>query len=162
MKKLQQKYSFAVLNKIYPLAKRATKNKSRGSAGNNRKTGEVFLQNNSQKENIVELPSGLQYEIVENTDSKEFPSEISIITIHQRAKLLNGTILEDTYRKNEAEVVKLEELIEGLQEGIPLMPRGSRFKFWVPSDLAWGKNGTGNKIPPESVLFFDIRLIDFY
>lgn len=144
------------------MAKRATKNKSRGSAGNNRKTGEVFLKNNSQKANIAESNSGLQYEIVEKTNSDEYPMGQSIITIHQRAKLLNGTILEDTYRKNEPEIVKLEELIEGLQEGIQLMPKGSRFKFWVPSDLAWGKNGTGNKIPPESVLFFDIRLIDFF
>ena len=53
----------------------------------------------------------------------------------------------------------MEELIEGLQEGLQLMQEGSRFKFWVPADLAWGRKGTGNKIPPNAVLAFDIRLL---
>lgn len=85
-----------------------------------------------------------------------------MVTIHQRALLLNGTILEDTYRENKADEVAVNELIEGLQEGLCMMSKGSRYKFWVPADLAWGKKGTGNKIPPFAVLQFDIRLIDFY
>jgi FKBP-type peptidyl-prolyl cis-trans isomerase len=82
------------------------------------------------------------------------------ILIHQRALLLDGKILEDTYRQNKPDEVKMEELIEGLQEGLQIMGEGSRFKFWVPADLAWGKKGTGNKIPPNAVLSFDIRLVE--
>jgi FKBP-type peptidyl-prolyl cis-trans isomerase len=143
------------------LAKRETKNRSKGSAGNNRKLGDEFMQKNRQKHDVIETESGLQYSIIEKCD-RSVPVEESIVTIHQRALLLNGTLLEDTYRQNKPDEVKLSELIEGLQEGIQLMPKGSRFKFWVPAELAWGKKGTGNKIPPNSVLHFDIRLIDFY
>jgi FKBP-type peptidyl-prolyl cis-trans isomerase len=143
------------------VAKRETKNRKKGSAGNNRKTGEDFLQKNKQKDEVIETQSGLQYSIIEKTNN-QYPDTNSIVTIHQRALLLNGTLLEDTYKQNKPDELPLIELIEGLQEGIVLMPKGSRFKFWVPADLAWGKKGTGNKIPPFAVLHFDIRLVDFY
>jgi FKBP-type peptidyl-prolyl cis-trans isomerase len=143
------------------VGKRETKNKKKGSAGNNRKTGEDFLEKNRNKEGVYETGSGLQYSIIEKTED-EHPGEDSYVTIHQRALLLNGTILIDTYRENAPDEVLVKELIEGLQEGISMMGKGSRYKFWVPAELAWGKKGTGNKIPPYAVLQFDIRLIDFW
>ena len=85
-----------------------------------------------------------------------------VITVHQRCQLINGTIIEDTYRENETSEVKVKELIEGYQEGIQLMNKGARYKFFIPWELAWGKNGTGSKIPPYSMLIFDVRLIDFW
>ena len=88
------------------------------------------------------------------------PNIFDTVLIHQRALLLDGKILEDTYRQNKPDEVKVDELIEGLQEGLQMMSVGSRFKFWVPADLAWGRKGTGNKIPPNAVLSFDIRLVD--
>jgi FKBP-type peptidyl-prolyl cis-trans isomerase FkpA len=143
------------------LAKRDKKQRSKGSAGNNRKSGDDFLKNNHNKDGVIETDSGLQYLIVEETNGNK-PICDSIVTIHQRALLLNGSLLEDTYRQNKPDEVNINELIEGLQEGLQLMTKGSRFKFWVPSNIAWGRKGTGNKIPPNAVLFFDIRLIDFY
>ncbi len=143
------------------MGKRETKKQKKGSAGNNRKTGDDFLNKNRQKDDIFETDSGLQYSIIEKTKDEK-PGDESIVTIHQRALLLNGTILEDTYRENKPAEVAINELIEGLQEGICMMEKGSRYKFWVRSDLAWGKKGTGNKIPPYAVLQFDIRLVDFY
>lgn len=141
------------------MAKREKRGKSKSSAGYNQKTGDDFLKQNVQKEGVVETASGLQYKIVEELEGAK-PDEYSTVLIHQRALLLNGSILEDTYRKNEPDEVRVEELIEGLQEGLQLMGKGSRFKFWVPSDLAWGRKGTSNKIPPYAVLSFDIRLVD--
>ncbi len=141
------------------MAKREKRGKSKSSAGYNQKTGEDFLKQNVQKEGVVETASGLQYKIVEELEGAK-PDEYSTVLIHQRALLLNGSILEDTYRKNEPDEVRVEELIEGLQEGLQLMGKGSRFKFWVPSDLAWGRKGTSNKIPPYAVLSFDIRLVN--
>jgi FKBP-type peptidyl-prolyl cis-trans isomerase FkpA len=146
-------------NKV-KVGKRETKNKKKGSAGNNRKIGDDFLNKNRNKDGVYETESSLQYTIIEKTEGDQ-PCEENSITIHQRALLLNGTILIDTYRENESDEVNVNELIEGLQEGICMMSKGSRYKFWVPSELAWGKKGTGNKIPPYSVLQFDIRLIDF-
>jgi FKBP-type peptidyl-prolyl cis-trans isomerase len=143
------------------LSKRESKKRQKGSAGNNRKAGEDFLLRNRDKADVKETTSGLQYTIVELSEGDR-PDEWSKVKIHQRALLLNGTLLEDTYRQNQPDEVALNELIEGLQEGLQLMPKGSRFKFWVPSDLAWGRKGTGNKIPPNAVLHFDIRLLDFY
>ncbi|PRZ02257.1 FKBP-type peptidyl-prolyl cis-trans isomerase FkpA [Marinilabilia salmonicolor] len=140
------------------MARREKRQKSKGSAGNNRKSGEDFLEQNGKKPGVKETESGLQYTIVEEIEGEK-PDEWSTVEIHQRALLLNGTILEDTYRANQTSIVPLNELIEGLQEGLQLMSVGSRYKFWVPSDLAWGRKGTGNKIPPNAVLYFDIRLV---
>lgn len=143
------------------MARRETKKTNKGSAGNNRKSGEDFLSKNLKKEGVLETETGLQYQIVEDTNDNG-PDENSIITIHQRILLLNGNILADTYKENTPEEVNMNELIEGLQEGLLMMKKGSRYKFWIPSELAWGKKGTGNKIPPYAVLACDIRLIDFY
>lgn len=140
------------------MAKREKKQRNKGSAGNNRASGEEFLAQNAKKEGVVESDTGLQYSIVESTNGAK-PDEWSTVEIHQRALLLNGTLLEDTYRLNQTTEVKMNELIEGLQEGLQLMNVGSRFKFWVPSELAWGRKGTSNKIPPNAVLYFDIRLV---
>lgn len=141
------------------MGRREKKSRSKGSAGNNRKSGEDFLLQNSKKDGVVETDSGLQYLIVEEKEGIR-PGVSDTVKIHQRALLLDGKILEDTYRLNKPDEVKIEELIEGLQEGLQLMAVGSRYKFWVPSDLAWGRKGTGNKIPPNALLNFDIRLVE--
>lgn len=137
------------------------KRKNKGSAGNNRKTGEEFLIHNAQKEGVVETGSGLQYAVLDEVPG-QIPDLFCTVKIHQRALLLDGKVLEDTYRLNRPDEVKLEELIEGLQEGLQLMTEGSRYKFWVPSELGWGHKGTGNKIPPNVVIVFDIRLLEIF
>ena len=143
------------------MANRNKRDRSKGSAGNNRKKGEDFLAKNCKKEGGIETGSGLQYLIVEE-GAGERPDNKAFITVHQRCQLVNGTIIEDTYQENEPSEVKMEELIEGYQEGMQLMKKGARYKLFIPSELAWGKNGTGNKIPPNSVLIFDVKLIDFW
>lgn len=145
--------------KFRTMGRREKKSRNKGSAGNNRKTGEDFLRLNAKKEGVVTTESGLQYKVVEDKKGTS-PGLFDTVTIHQRALLLDGKILEDTYRQNKPDKVTIEELIEGLQEGLQLMGVGSRYKFWVPSDLAWGRKGTGNKIPPNAVLNFDIRLVE--
>lgn len=141
------------------MGRRNKSKKSKGSAGNNRKTGEDFLLRNVEKVEVIETETGLQYTVIEKTEGrKPFPEDK--VTIHQRALLLDGKILEDTYRQNEPDKVRIPELIEGLQEGLQLMGEGSRYRFWVPPELGWGRKGTGNKIPPNAVLMFDIRLLE--
>jgi len=143
------------------MAKREKRERNRGSVGNNRKIGEDFLLKNRAKAGISETNSGLQYQIIEKGKG-EHPDSKAHITVNQRCQLINGTLIEDTYKENEPSEVKMEELIEGYQEGIMLMNKGARFKFFIPSELAWGKQGSGSKIPPNSVLIFDVRLIDFW
>jgi FKBP-type peptidyl-prolyl cis-trans isomerase FkpA len=141
------------------MARREKKARSKGSAGNNRKAGEDFLRNNRQKKEVEETDTGLQYQVVEGVGGA-IPGINDTVKIHQRALLLDGKILEDTYRQNKPDEVAIDELIQGLQEGLQMMTVGSRYKFWVPADLAWGRKGTGNKIPPNAVLSFDIRLVE--
>ena len=141
------------------MAKRESKTKNKGAAGHHQKMGDDFLEQNRRKEGVIETSSGLQFLVVEEGSGAR-PDEWSTVLIHQRAQLLDGKILEDTYRQNKPDEVALKEMIEGLQEGLPLMTLGSRYKFWVPADLAWGRKGTSNKIPPFAVLAFDIRLVE--
>lgn len=141
------------------MAKREKRSRNKGSAGNNRKLGDDFLQTNATKADVEETLSGLQVMVVDKVDGAK-PSIGDTVKIHQRALLLDGKILEDTYRRNCPEEVQLNELIEGLQKGLQLMSVGSRYKFWVPAELAWGRKGSGNKIPPNAVLSFDIRLLE--
>ena len=136
------------------MARREKRTRNKGSVGNNRKTGEEFLLRNSNKEGVTETGSGLQFLVVEEKTGAK-PGMFDTVKIHQRALLLDGKILIDTYRDN-----KPDELIEGLQEGLQMMTEGSRYKFWIPAELAWGRKGSGNKIPPNAVLFFDIRLVN--
>ena len=138
---------------------RKEKNRKKSGAGHHRKFGEDFLSLNKAKEGIIKLPTGLQYKVVEEKEGTK-PGLFDTVVVHQRAMLLDGKILEDTYKQNKPTEVKMEELIEGLQDGLQLMSVGSRYKFWVPAELAWGKKGTSNKIPPYAVLAFDIRLIE--
>ncbi|NOR74844.1 MAG: peptidylprolyl isomerase [Draconibacterium sp.] len=141
------------------MARREKKARNKGSAGNNRKLGEDFLLQNSKKEGVTETHSGLQFLVVEEKNGAR-PGILDTVIIHQRALLLDGKILIDTYRLNKPDEVIVSELIEGLQEGLQLMSVGSSYKFWVPAELAWGRKGSENKIPPNAVLFFDIRLVD--
>lgn len=141
------------------MAKREKRSRNKGSAGNNRKLGDDFLRTNATKQGVEKTPSGLQFLVVDEVDGPK-PAIGDKVKMHQRALLLDGKILEDTYRRNCPEEVQLDELIDGLQEGLQLMSVGSRYKFWVPADLAWGPKGTGNKIPPNAVLCFDIRLVE--
>ncbi len=143
------------------MGQRSKRDRSKGSVGNNRKTGDTYLEKNRNKEGVYETESGLQYQIIEEGEGGT-PNEDSYITLHQRCQLVNGTVIEDTYKENEPSEAKMEELIEGYREGIKLMEKGARYKFFIPPELAWGKKGSGNKIPPNSVLIFDVRLIDFW
>jgi FKBP-type peptidyl-prolyl cis-trans isomerase len=135
--------------------------KSRGSSGNNRKAAEEFLLKNKTKDGIIETNSGLQYKIVEE-GSGDTPFEGCNVIIHQRCTLLSGKVIEDTYKENQPDEVPMNELIEGYREGLMAMKKGSRFKLFIPPELAWGKKGSGNKIPPYALLIFDVRLIDFW
>jgi len=143
------------------MAKREKRNKSRGSSGNNRKSGVDFLEKNSKKEGVVETDSGLQYIILEEGEGNH-PTEDCNVVIHQRCTLLSGKIIADTYKDNEPDEVPMCELIDGYREGLMLMKKGGKSKLFVPAELAWGKKGTGGKIPPNALLIFDVRLVDFW
>ena len=104
---------------------------------------------------------GLQYKVIEEGDGPA-PFDHCNVIVHQRCALLNGKVIEDTYKENEPDEVPIDELIEGYREALLLMKKGGKSRFYIPPDLAWGSKGSGHKIPPNSVLIFDVRLVDFW
>ncbi len=137
--------------------KKNKKPRGRGGAGQNRTAGEAYLAKNRQKPDVVETASGLQYTVREKGTGKS-PDEWSTVAVNQRILLVDGTVIKDTYHSVEMDRFSLEEAIDGLKEGLPLMKEGGKTRFVVPPNLAWGKRGAGLKIGPYATLIFDIRL----
>ncbi len=130
-----------------------------GSAGQNRKKSEDFLYQNLKKDSVHETASGLQYEVIKEGDGPR-PDLNSVVVVQQRAMLLGGKILDDTYKENKPMEFKLDETIEGYQEGLCMMKVGSRYKLYVPPELGWGKKGSGGRIGPFATVIFDIALVE--
>lgn len=139
--------------------KQTGKKRGRGGSGQNRAESEKFFAKNRQKPGVIETASGLQY-IAEQEGDGPKPGPNSTIVVNQRIMLVDGTVIKDTYHTGLKDEFSMTEAIEGLKEGIQLMSVGSKYKFFVPSDLAWGKRGAGAKIGPNAALIFDIRLED--
>ena len=140
------------------MARNKDKKKNKGSKGFHGKASNDFLEKNKCKEGIISTASGLQYEIIKKGDGQS-PIETDTVIVNQRALLLNGKALIDTYKSGEQSEFKVNEAIEGLQEGLLLMNVGDRFKFFIPPELAWGDKGSSSKIPPNAVIVFDVHLI---
>lgn len=135
--------------------------KQGGSSGQNRKQGDTFIDKYRKKEGVKETDSGLLYEIIKQGDG-ECPPHNANVTVHQRAMIANGKVLDDTYKENTPMEFCLSEVIEGYSEGLQMMPLGSRYKFVIPPDLAWGKKGSGGRIGPNAVVVFDVHLLEFW
>ncbi len=146
---------FNVIN----MSKGKGKKHNSGSSGQNRKKTEDFLLQNSKKEGIYETVSGLQYEIITETKGPK-PSDYNTVKVHQRAMLLGGKILDDTYKDATPLEFKLNETIDGYSEGLQMMSVGSRYRFYIPPELGWGKKGSGGRIGPYALTIFDVALIE--
>lgn len=121
--------------------------------------GIAFLAENKIKEGVMELPNGIQYQILKE-GSGEKPSPKSRIKAHYRGALLNGQEFDSSFKRNQPFTAPLQQLIRGWQEVIPLMPVGSLWRLWIPSELAYGDNGAGGSIPGGATLVFDIELLE--
>ncbi|WP_326498594.1 FKBP-type peptidyl-prolyl cis-trans isomerase [Catenovulum adriaticum] len=133
--------------------------KSKGSAGLNKKNSEAFLTKFSQHPDSITTESGLMYKIIEQAEQKTYPQLSDTVVINQRILLADGSVIADSYKAGLPETFALNEAIEGLREGILLMPIGARYEFVIPAELAWGKKGNRGKIGPNALLHFDVRLI---
>lgn len=136
----------------------SNKKLNKGSSGQNRKAGEDYLNKYRQKDGVQETASGLLYREVE-PGSGIAPTETDSVEVNQRIQLVGGKIIGDTYKEGIPDEFTMKEAIPGIREGLQLMQEGARFEFVVPPELAWGKKGVGNKIGPNAVLIFDIRLL---
>lgn len=121
--------------------------------------GAEFMASNKQAEGVQELPSGIQYLVVQEGDGPK-PQLQSTIKAHYIGRLLNGNEFDNSYRRGQPFSARITGLIKGWQQVLPLMPTGSRWRIWVPSDLAYGDNGAGAGIPGGAVLDFEIELLE--
>ena len=143
------------------MGKEGNKKLNRGSEGQNKKKSLAFLEKNRKKDGISETASGLQYEIIKDTTGSK-PTEESTVKVHQRSLMPGGKILDDTYKENKPMEFNLNEVIDGYREGLLMMSVGSRYRFFVPPELGWGKKGSGGRIGPYVVVIFDVALLEFY
>lgn len=123
-----------------------------------REAGEKFLADNKLNENVKETASGLQY-IVEKEGTGDQPSAESEVTVHYTGRLLDGTVFDSSVNRGEPATFPLNQVIPGWTEGVQLMKEGAKYRFFIPSDLAYGPHGVPNVIPPHSTLIFDVELI---
>jgi FKBP-type peptidyl-prolyl cis-trans isomerase FklB len=128
-------------------------------AETNRKEEEKFLKENSKAEGVVTLPSGLQYKIIKAGTGKK-PKEDDLISVHYCVMRLDGSEIESSYKKAEPGSFSLENVVPGWREGAMLMPTGSKWRLYVPSKLAYGEEGVGEIVGPNTMLVFDLELIN--
>lgn len=120
--------------------------------------GESFLAENAKKEGIIVLPSGLQYQVLKEGNGKK-PSATDQVKCHYEGTLIDGTIFDSSYQRNEPATFGLNQVIAGWTEGVQLMSEGAKYRFFIPYNLAYGERGAGAQIPPFAALVFDVELL---
>ena len=125
----------------------------------NKQAGAEFLEINRHKAGVVELPSGLQYAILkQGTGAK--PSASDKVKCHYHGTLINGTVFDSSVQRGEPATFGVSQVIPGWVEALQLMPVGSKWRLFIPSNLAYGEHGAGDVIEPNSTLIFDVELLD--
>ena len=136
-----------------------TQGKVRAEAGEaNKKEGEAFLAENRNKEGVVTLPSGLQYRVIKAGDGK-MPTDADTVECHYRGTLINGTQFDSSHDKGRPATFKVSGVIPGWREALKLMPVGSKWELFVPSELAYGERGSTALIGPNATLIFEVELL---
>jgi FKBP-type peptidyl-prolyl cis-trans isomerase len=120
---------------------------------------ELFLAENAARPGVQTTESGLQYEVIQEGSGPK-PTETDIVRVHYEGMLIDGTVFDSSYEREEPEEIPLDMVIPGWAEGIMLMNAGGKYRIYLPSDLAYGERGAGQVIPPYSTLIFTIELFD--
>jgi FKBP-type peptidyl-prolyl cis-trans isomerase FklB len=124
-----------------------------------REEGEKFLEENAKRANVVTLPSGLQYEIITETIGQK-PVATDKVKVHYHGTLIDGTVFDSSVRRGEPATFGVTQVIQGWVEALQLMPVGSKWKLYIPYDLAYGEQGAGQMIAPFSTLIFEVELLE--
>jgi FKBP-type peptidyl-prolyl cis-trans isomerase len=131
--------------------------KAEAEAAENLEKGAAFLAENATRPEVKTTESGLQYEVITQGDGPT-PSDTSTVTVHYEGSLIDGTVFESSFETGDSVTFALDRVIPGWTEGLQLMPVGSTYKFYIPSNLAYGSQAQG-PIPGNSVLIFKIKLL---
>ena len=123
-----------------------------------REAGENFLAENAKREGVKVTETGLQYEVLTPALGIK-PTPTDTVTCHYEGRLIDGTVFDSSYRRGEPASFPLQGVIRGWTEGLQLMSIGSKFRFFIPFDLAYGAQGADGSIPPYAALIFDVELL---
>ena len=157
--KVDNKEAQTLVNNFFA-EQQARKEAAAAEAGRAAKAvGEDFLAENAKKDNIVVLPSGLQYEVIREGNGKK-PSATSKVKCHYEGTLIDGTKFDSSYDRGEPATFGLNQVIAGWTEGLQLMSEGAKYRFLIPYNLGYGERGAGASIPPYAALVFDVELIE--
>ena len=132
---------------------------SEAKGAESKKAGEAFLAENGKKKGITTTASGLQYEVIKMGNGDK-PLATDEVTVHYHGTTTDGQVFDSSKDRGEPATFPLNGVIAGWTEALQLMPKGSIFKLYLPSNLAYGERGAGEKIPPHAVLIFEVELLD--
>ena len=133
--------------------------KLQAEKGNTAKAaGEKYLEENKKREGVVALPSGLQYKIMTEGNGPK-PKASDTVKCHYEGRLINGSVFDSSYKRNEPAEFPVSGVIPGWVEALQLMPVGSKWQLYIPSELAYGAHGAGQAIGPNETLIFDVELL---
>ena len=121
--------------------------------------GRVFLENNGKRAEVTITKSGLQYEVLTEGSGKH-PKATDKVRCHYEGRLIDDTVFDSSYRRNEPAVFGLNQVIAGWTEGLQLMSEGAKYRFYIPYLLGYGESGAGEMIPPYATLVFDVELLE--
>lgn len=121
--------------------------------------GKTFLEANKQKDGIITLPSGLQYEVLKEGNGKS-PKATDQVRCHYEGTLIDGTLFDSSIKRGQPAVFGVSQVIPGWVEALQLMSEGAKWRLYIPSELGYGAHGAGEMIPPHSTLIFDVELIE--
>ena len=152
-----EEYS-AAMRALQMKIQEAARSQAKDQAEKNRKEEETFMAANKGKAGVMTTASGLQYEILKNSDGPK-PGKSSKVRVHYTGTLLNGQVFDSSVERGTPAEFGLAQVIPGWTEGLQLMPAGSKFRFYIPARLAYGERGAPGAIPPNAALIFDVELL---
>jgi FKBP-type peptidyl-prolyl cis-trans isomerase FklB len=127
-------------------------------ADENLTEGEEFLAENGKKDDVMTLPSGLQYKVISEGEGRP-PLETDTVSIQYRGMLIDGSEFNSSYGRGQPATFPLNRVIRGWTEGLQLMRPGAKYRFYIPPELAYGEDGAGTGIGPNATLVFEIELL---
>jgi len=148
----------STLQKFEKEMKEKMQEESKNAPQGNKIKGMAWLAENKKKQGVIELPSGLQYEIIKDGNG-ESPLATSTVTTHYTGNLIDGTVFDSSVERGQPAQFPVNGVIKGWTEALQLMKPGSKWKLYIPSDLAYGDGGSPPKIAPGETLVFEVELI---
>ena len=126
----------------------------------NKQAGKAFLEENKKRPGVMVTASGLQYEVLHKGDGKVSPKPADRVKVHYHGTNIDGSVFDSSVERGEPIVFALNQVIPGWTEGLQLMHVGDKFKFYIPSELAYGERSPSPKIKPNSTLIFEVELFE--